>query len=233
MKKDFKFYIISWAILVVIFNVAVFAIPNEMAGISKFNGAFWSGYVFITLAFIGQFICAAFAFKAETPSKLFLSIPIITISYFALIISIVIGLICMLIPVIPNWIGIILCVLVLGISAVSVISAQSAAAIINENEKKVTAETSFIKSLSIDAKNLIAHAKTDESNSAAKKVYEAIRYSDPISNKKLNDIEEKIKKEFNVFANAVMTDNTSDIVLSKKEIIALIADRNSKCKMLK
>lgn len=233
MKKDFKFYIISWAILVVIFNAAVFAIPNEIEGINKFNGAFWPGYIFITLAFIGQLICAAFAFKAKTPGKLFLNIPIITVSYFALIISIVIGLICMLIPGIPNWIGIISCVLVLGISAVSVISAQSAAAIINENEKKVTAETSFIKSLSIDAKNLTAYAKTDESNSAAKKVYEAIRYSDPMSNEKLNDIEEKIKEEFDVFKNAVMADNTNEIALSENKITALITDRNNKCKMLK
>ena len=43
MKKNFKFYAITWAILLALFNILVFLTPNEAAGMTKFGGAFWSG----------------------------------------------------------------------------------------------------------------------------------------------------------------------------------------------
>ena len=47
MKSKFKMYVIVWAAVVVLFNVIVFITPNEVAGMSKFGGAFWVGYAFI------------------------------------------------------------------------------------------------------------------------------------------------------------------------------------------
>lgn len=67
----------------------------------------------------------------------------------------------------------------------------------------------------------------------AKKVYEAIRYSDPMSNDALANIENQIQNEFNVFADAV---KNNDIDLAKSasyEFVILINNRNSKCKFLK
>ena len=54
MKKTFNYYSICWLISLVVFNVIAFVTPNDIAGVSKFTGTFWSGYIFITLAFIGQ-----------------------------------------------------------------------------------------------------------------------------------------------------------------------------------
>ena len=81
MKKTFNYYSICWLISLAVFNVIAFVTPNEIAGISKFTGAFWVGYIFITLAFIGQLGCAYNAFKAENLKKLFYNIPLISVSY--------------------------------------------------------------------------------------------------------------------------------------------------------
>ena len=56
MNKNFKYYIAAWAVLTVIFNVIAFAIPAA-DGVSKFSGAFWSGYVLIMLASIAYNSC--------------------------------------------------------------------------------------------------------------------------------------------------------------------------------
>ena len=54
MNDMFKKYVAAWAIFVVVFNVIIFTIPSEIAGMIKTGGTFWSSYIMIKLAFIGQ-----------------------------------------------------------------------------------------------------------------------------------------------------------------------------------
>ena len=115
MNKKFKYYALIWAILLAVFNVICFVTPSEAAGMSKFGGAFWAGYIFITLAFIGQLVCAYFALKTDDKTKLFYNIPIIRVSYTGLILTLVFGALCMAIPNLPNWVGIIVCLAGLGL----------------------------------------------------------------------------------------------------------------------
>ena len=63
MNKRFRTYAVIWAILFALFNAICFVAPNEIAEVSKFDGAFWTGYIFITLAFIGQLVCSCFALQ--------------------------------------------------------------------------------------------------------------------------------------------------------------------------
>ena len=68
MNKNFKYYAGIWAILLVIFNLATFVSPNEAAGMTKFGGAFWVGYIFIALA-LGE--------EAPLPQSAFFRIPFV------------------------------------------------------------------------------------------------------------------------------------------------------------
>lgn len=233
MKKTFKFYAIIWAICIVLFNVIAFVIPNEIAGISKFDGAFWVGYIFITLAFIGQLACAYIAFKAKNLKKLFYNIPLISISYIGLVAMLVVGGLTMAIPHFPNWIGIIVCLLVLGFTAISVIKATAAADIVSKIDNKIAAETAFIKTITVDAQNLINRANAPMLKKQCKKIYEALRYSDPMSNAALADVEQRIKEEFDALTDAVIADDLVATESSVKELSTLINERNNKCKVLK
>ena len=91
MKKNFKYFAVIWAILLALFNVICFVTPDEMNGMSKFGGAFWVGYIFITIAFVGQLICAFIAFKAENIEKMFYNVPLISLSFIGLIVMAVVG----------------------------------------------------------------------------------------------------------------------------------------------
>ena len=233
MKKTFKFYAITWAICLALFNVITFVTPNEIAGISKFDGAFWVGYIFITLAFIGQLACTRVAFKAENLKKLFYNIPLISISYSGLVVMLVIGGLTMAIPHFPNWIGIIVCLLVLGITAISVVKSGFAAEIVSNIDTKVLTETAFIKTITVDAQNLMNRANAPMLKEQCKKVYEALRYSDPISNVALADVEQRIKEEFDALTDAVIADDLDATESSVKELSTLINERNNKCKALK
>lgn len=233
MKNIFKYYVVCWAVLAAVFNLIVFIVPNEMVGMNKFGGAFWSGYVFIMLAFVGQLVCAYFAFKAENKQKFFYNLPLITISYAATIASVIVGTLCMVIPNLPNWVGIIICLVILAFSAVSVVKAKAAADVVSEIDKKIKVNTLFIKSLTVDAESLMARAKTDEINAELKKVYEAVRYSDPMSDEALSGIESQITLKFDLLSKAVAEENAEAVRSAAEELVILINDRNRKCKLLK
>lgn len=233
MKKTFKFYSLCWLISLALFNVITFVTPNEMGGMSKFGGAFWVGYIFITIAFVGQLVCAFFAFRHNSLQKVFYNIPLISISYSGLVIMLIAGTACMAIPNLPNWIGIIVCFAILAFNAITVIKAAFAADVVSEVDNKIKAQTQFIKLLTADAEHLLSSCKTDEFKAETKKVYEAIRYSDPMSNDALSDIEGQIQSEFTFFAQAIKSE---DLELAKSVgdgLLNLIDSRNKKCKVLK
>lgn len=233
MNKRFRTYAVIWAILFALFNVICFVSPNEIARVSKFDGAFWTGYIFITLAFIGQLVCSCFALKAESLQKVFYNIPLITISYTGLIVMLIVGALAMAIPNLPNWIGIIVCLAVLAFTAVSVITAKAAGAIVSDIDKDVQAKTSFIRKITLDAENLVNRTKAPIMKKICTRVYETARYSDPVSNKQLSDIENRIMEEFSIFTDAVLADDLDLTESSANEVIALVEERNSKCKLLK
>ena len=236
MKKAFKIYTLIWVILLAVFNVICFATPNSItvggAVYEKFDGIFWVAYAFITIAFIGQLVCAYIALKTGDKTKFFYNVPIIRVSYTGLILTLVFGALCMAIPNLPNWVGIIVCGLVLAFTAIAVIKAKAASDVVESIDKKVKEQTLFVKSLTADAESLLARATTPEAKDACKKVCEAIRYSDPMSNDALAGIESQITLKFNEFSNAV-TRGAENIGAFADELTVLIGDRNKKCKLLK
>lgn len=218
MKKKFGFFLSIWVLLFALFNVIVFIAPNEMAGMIKFGGAFWTGYIFITVAFIGQLVCSFFAFKAENIKKMFYNIPLLTISYTGLIVMIIAGTACMAIPDLPNWIGIIICALILVFNAVAIIKASAAAEIVSEIDERVKNETEFIKGLIARANVLMNQHRSEET----KKVYEALRYSDPTDNTALAEYNSKLLAEFNAFDDAVNADDPELIKCSSDSLLQVI-----------
>lgn len=233
MKKTIRNYVVIWAILVILFSVVVFVTPSEVGGLSKFGGAFWGGYVVIMLAFIGQLICTLTALKSETKEKLFLHLPLIKISYSTLVVSIIIGTLCMAIPNLPNWIGIVVCALIFAFNSIAAVKATTAADLVSDLQDKVECKTLFIKELTVRAESLMASAKGAETKTATKKVYEAARYSDPMSDSALAGLENQISDKMEEFAAFVKTDNAAGAEKAAQEVVAAINARNQRCKALK
>lgn len=233
MKKYFTVYGICWAIALVVFNIITFISTGNTVGISNAGAGFWVGYVFITIVFIANLVCSFLFFKEENIDKIFLKLPIIYIAYIALIVSLIAGAIAMAIPVIPYWVGIVIDVVILAVYAIAIVQVNAASDVVSEIDDRVKAQTFFIHSLTADAQTLMSFAQSDDVQTECKKVYESIRYSDPMSNDALAQIENQIQNEFNIFAHAVKKDNTDLVKNSANKIIVLINKRNLQCKVLK
>jgi hypothetical protein len=233
MKKGIGIYGIIWAICLGLFNLIIFITPSELGGISKFTTTFWVSYAFVMTAFVAQLACAFITLKDdEKLKKLFYKIPLLTLSYSGLIVMLVTCSIFMAIPVIPSWIAIIVCAIILAINVIAVIKATVAAKIISNVDDKVKEKTLFIKSLTVDAECLIS-AADDAARADAKRVYEAIRYSDPMSSDALSGIEAEIEKQFAAFSAAVKSKDAESARVAADELLLTIERRNKKCILLK
>ena len=85
--------------------------------------------------------------------------------------------------------------------------------------------------MTVEADNLMARAQNGEAKAMCKKVYEALRYSDPMSCNALSGTETEISEKFSAFAAAVKNgENASELA---DELLALIGDRNRMCKVMK
>jgi len=145
----------------------------------------------------------------------------------------IVGSIFMAIPALPEWIGIIVCVIILAFNAIAIIKATAVADIVSGIDEKIKVQTFFIKSLSVDAQSLMTSAKTDELRAEAKKVYEAIRYSDHMANVALSDLDTQIERQFNAFSDAVKADDAELAKETADALVEMVERRNQKCKLLK
>lgn len=232
MKKAYKYYSAIWAVLLGLFNIISF-VSVGWAGISKYTPSFWIGYIFITVTFIGQIICTYFALKDNEQKKTFYNISLISTSYTGLILSFVLGGLCMIISPIPYWIGVILCAIVLAFNVMTAVKASAAIDIVSGIDEKVNENTLFIKSLTVDVESLMSRAKSENIKAACKKVYEAVRYSNPMSNGALVSIESEITIKFSNLSGAVASDDFDAVTECANELVLLIGERNKKCKLLK
>lgn len=232
MNKNFKFYIVIWAVLFVLYNAIIFLIRPILPQLATvYYAKFWIAWIITVAAFGCNLFCAHIVFRENNLKKIFLRVPLVRISYTCLFLVFLFGSTLMLIPNCPAWISAVVCIVIFLLQVISIIKSAWAAETIEATEEKVQTKTSFIRAITVDAENLIGHAKTDESKSDCKKVYEALRYSDPMSSDALADIEAEIKDSFSAFSAKVKAGET-DSALSD-EIVNLIGDRSRKCKAMK
>ncbi len=226
MNKKIRVYDFIWAVFFLAFQVIYFIMPPGHTG-SK------TAYWLITLAFAGQYLCAFLALKETNLKKLFYGIPMILISYVGLTFTILCGILLMAVPGFPDWAGVSLCVGIFAFTAAAAAGAKAEVDFAGQVDEKARLQTFFIKNLTAEAESLAAKAGSEEIRAACKEVYEAARYSDPMSDGSLAGIESEISEKFAAFSAAVAEENITKVKTLAKETAALLHIRNQKCRMLK
>lgn len=220
-KNSTKGYVIL-GILFVLISIIAFAVPTVK------TATFWIAYVFTAAAFAAQIIIWKTALgKEETLKSKFLGFPVVHIGIVYAVLQVIAFAVFMFVPTLPAWSAIVVCSIIAGISAVCMISADAGRNEIERVEAKVQKKIFYIRELQVDVE-LIAAAETDTDTKAAlTQLAEKIRFSDPMSNEQLTDLENKISTKV---AKLKTASNKLEIIT---ELNSLLDERNKKCKILK
>ncbi len=229
MNKTFKSYIIGWLTALALFNVIIFAIPSDKKDMDEL---YWIAYAFITVGFLIQLACTYCACKGDSKVKSFYGLSLFTVSTSSLITILIAGVACMLIPGIPTWLGIIICAIVLALNIFAVVKYSVAYSAVTKVDEEVKEQTMFVRMLTVDAQ-VVESKASGELKAIAHKVYEAVRYSDPMSNALLSPIEARMATALEAFSQAVGENDVEKATAEGEALLLLIEERNAKCKILK
>ena len=222
MKKNNLMSYLALGIVFALFNVIAFVIPTAK------TATFWTAYAFSVIAFIAQIPLWKIALgKKNTLKSKFLGVPVIHVGITYLIIQLVAFAVFMIFSTLPVWLTIVVCAIILVLSALCTITGQAGICEINRVEEKIQAKRAFIQLLQVDIE-MIAESENDtETKTSLKKLAEKVRFSDPMSHEMLGELESKIAAKVEEMKTAV---NKKDLIA---ELEVLLIERNKKCKVLK
>lgn len=231
MKKGFKYYLVVWLCVVSLFNMICFVTPETIMGQDKFANGFWPGYVFITVSFILHLLFAAYILREGGKSRQTVRIPLIMISVAEMIVLLLIGSLCMLLPGIAAWVKIILCYVILIISVLVLLLVKAAGEHTSLSNDVLNRKTSVCREMTARVERLKTGAGKESFGLEIGKVYEALRYSDPVSNSKTAAVEEKIQAIIEKLENMDIDQKNGDEAKGMvRELLQLVQERSSICK---
>lgn len=222
MKKNRSKGYLILGILFVLVSVIAFAVP-----LAK-TTAFWISYAFTVIAFAAQIIIWKSALgRTEALKSKFLGFPVVHIGIVYLVVQIIALAVFLFIPTLPIWSAVVACAVIAGASAVCMIASDVGRSEIERVSSKVQKKTFFIKQVQTEIE-LLADAETDvTTKSALTQLAEKIRYSDPMSNEQIADIEDRITAKV-----AELKSSTNKVKIIN-ELNSLLDERNRKIKILK
>ncbi len=219
-KNSTKGYVIL-GILFALISIIAFAVPTVK------TATFWIAYVFTAAAFAAQIIIWRTALGKETLKSKFLGFPVVHIGIVYTVIQVIAFAVFMFVPTLPAWSAIVVCSVIAGISAVCMISADAGRNEIERVEAKVQKKVFYIRELQADIELLADNETNADVKKALTQLAEKIRFSDPMNNEQLADLEDKISTKIEELKT---TSSQLEIIT---ELNSLLDERNKKCKNLK
>lgn len=226
-KKTIGMGLAVWGIILAVYSLLVFVLPVPK------NGVFWLSYFFMFVAFVLQLVGIYFSFKDMTVKAVFFGIPLAQFTLFYFFAELFMSVVFMLIHMVPIIIPLLLQLLLLAVYAIVAIAtiwARDTTVGINDHYKN---SAGAMRMNTIDVEMLRDSATDPELKNQLRRLADAVRYSDPMTNPAIADLEATIKQE--TFALQTYCED-GDVAAAKEactKLQRLYVERNKKLAALK
>ena len=199
------------------------------------GGVFWLSFVFGIISIAVQLYVLKSAFgKDENPRSKFYGFPIATIGFAYMVAQLLLSLIFMAIGfVCPMWIPVIVYVVLLGGASVGFIAADVTRDEIERQDVVLKADTECMQNLRSIVYPLAGQVSDVACVEELKKLAEEFKYSDPVSNNHIKEIEGELAALVGELQKAVVDTDAEAIKLLCQKIKISLTERNRLCKLSK
>jgi hypothetical protein len=227
MTKNQKRILAVIAIVFIAFTVITFAVPFNK------NGLFWLSYIFAIISILTQIYVLKVAFDGtdSTKSK-FYGFPIAQVGVVYMCVQLVLSIIFMALSTIaPIWLAVVIYILLLALAGIGFISTDAVRDEIVRQDVKLEANVSCMTTLRSIVYPLTDMSSDNNAKKALQDLADEFRYSDPVSNESLKDIESELENQVGELQLAVTEENAENIIALCKKIKITLTERNRLCKL--
>lgn len=211
-----------------LFSVIAFVIPFHR------GTNFWIGYGFGLFAILYLGLIAYMSNSStRTLQSRFYGWHLIGVAGIYTIVQLIVSLLLFSIPVLPVWLGVVVCSVLLILSLCGSITTQSANDTIEKIDSEVKEKVFYIRSLEVDIGGMAARCSDLPMKRELEKLREKIRYSDPMSSSRLATLEESIQTRCEYLGELITRQDYGAALATLQQIERMLQERNEKCKLLK
>lgn len=231
LGKKSKSVIAIYAIILVVYIIGFLIIPfNKIA-------ASWISFAFTIIAIAASLFVfnQAFNSKETLVSKIY-GYPIFRVGAVYALAQLAIGIVICAIGAfvaIPYWVALLLSIIMLGAAAIGVIITDNTRDLVEHVDETVKVDTEAVTNFQIDIAGIVDCCEDSNLKSELEKLNDAFRFSDPVSNAKTKEAEDKINVLLNELKANVESNNVSEATALVKKITNALAERNRICKASK
>ena len=231
MKKNTTRWWVILAVLLVVYNVIVFAVPFPK------NAVFFVSWLF-TLAAIGMqvYVVRTAFYRGEGVKSKFYGWLIARFGVMYLAVQLALGLVFMALGftlAVPVWLPLVLYIILLGVLAVGLIASDAMRDEIVRQDTALKRDVTCMRTLQSKAASMIQLAHDEQTRKLLEKFAEELRFSDPVSSASLRDIEADLTACVDELHQALTDGDEASIPLLERKAVSVLMERNRLCKLNK
>lgn len=211
-----------YAILLGLFNLLVFTIFKTRTNV------FWLSYAFVTLAFAVQIISMSLAFKTADVETVFFGIPLASFSIYYLCAAVVIGVVFIIFQRVNFMLALIIQLLVLAAFLIIAIISLMTRDTVQQIGDNIKENVNNLKSVLVDIELMRDSCSDPELKEALRKLSETVKYSDPITNDSVANVEQRIIQKASELRINIDDGQIADAMQTCGELERLYVERNKK-----
>ena len=231
LGKKSKSVIAIYAIILVVYIIGFLIIPfNKIA-------ASWISFAFTIIAIAASLFVfnQAFNSKETLVSKIY-GYPIFRVGAVYALAQLAIGIVICAIGAfvaVPYWVALLLSIIMLGAAAIGVIITDNTRDLVEHVDETVKVDTEVVTNFQINIAGIVDCCEDSNLKLELEKLNDAFRFSDPVSNAKTKEAEDKINVLLNELKANVESNNISESTTLVRKITNALAERNRICKASK
>lgn len=206
--------------------VLAFAIPFVK------NTVFWVSFAFSIIAIgLVALMIAKYPLGDNVRSR-FYGFPLIGIALTYLVVQIAVGFVLMaLAKIAPAWLSVVIYVLILAVSSIGFISSDAMRSEIEKMDEKLKADVTTMRDFQSKMATMLGRVGDEEAEKKIAELSEKMRYSDPVSNSSLTEIENELSALLDSLQQAVVDGDASATINLCNRAELTLAERNRLCKL--
>lgn len=225
--------VVVFSLVFAVYNACLFIIAQGFEG---HYTSFWASYIFMIIAFIDVAVVGVvFKTRGYKAKDWYLAFPVSKHLLIYIVAEFIISIIFMALDQSFDlgWLAIVVQLILLAVHLVFVVLCFMSTETIREVQEKVKDKTTFIRLLQADVESCAYKIQDPELKAKFTKFAEDVRFSDPMSNENLFELEKMIALQISNADTCIMMNDLEGASQCCDRASSLLLERNKKCLALK